>query len=66
LSDLGDLRGGFAERLFALLIFRDIEIETRFFEGRSIFFPGVDDFFERGLLFENALGFFAIVPEIRL
>jgi hypothetical protein len=31
LRDLGDFRGGFAERLFALLIFSQIEKEPRFF-----------------------------------
>jgi hypothetical protein len=29
-------------------------------------FPGIDDAFESGLLFENALGLLAVVPEIRL
>jgi hypothetical protein len=66
LRHLGDLRGGFAERLFALLVFRYIEKEPRFFKSRSIFFPGVYDIFEGGLLFENTLGLFAVVPEIRL
>lgn len=28
--------------------------------------PSVNDSLERGLLLENALGFFAVVPEIRL
>jgi hypothetical protein len=28
-------------------------------------FPGVEDLFKRGLLFENPLGLFAVVPELR-
>jgi hypothetical protein len=28
--------------------------------------PSVNDSLERGLLLENALGFFAVVPEIRV
>ena len=54
LSDFPDLGGSFLESLFALLIFRHIEKEPGFFQRRSIFFPGVDDVFERGLFFEKA------------
>jgi len=31
-----------------------------------VFSPRIDDALERGLLFEDALRFFAVVPEIRL
>jgi hypothetical protein len=31
-----------------------------------VLFPGIDDGFERGLLFENSLSLFPVVPEIRL
>jgi hypothetical protein len=31
-----------------------------------VLFPGIDDGFERGLLFEDSLSLFAVVPEIRL
>ena len=66
LSNLGHLCRRFAERFVALFVLGDVEKETSLFESRSISFPGVDDVFEGGLLFENGLSFFAVVPEIRL
>jgi len=62
---LGDFRRGFVEGLLALFFLRELEKETRLFESCSVFFPGVDDLFQRGLLFENSLRLFAVVPEIR-
>ena len=66
LSNFGDLCRRFAQRFIALFVLGDVEKEAGLFESRSIFFPGVDDVFQGGLLFENSLSFFAIVPEIRL
>jgi len=66
LRHIGDFCRGFAEGVFALFIFGDVEEESRFFKVRAIFFPGIYDPFERGLLFEDSLGFFGVVPEIGL
>jgi hypothetical protein len=64
--DLGDFGRRFAERFFALFVPGDVEKEACLFEPGPVFFPKIDDALEGGLLFENALGFFAVVPEIRL
>jgi hypothetical protein len=66
LGDLRDFAGRFAERLFALLVFREIEKEARFFEVGAILLPRIEDVFEARLLFENCLRLVAVVPEIGL
>ena len=53
-----------ASSLFSSLC--DVEKKARLFEIRAMLLPGVDDAFEGGLFPENALGFFAVVPKIRL
>jgi len=63
---LGNLSGRFAQRIFALFILGNVEKKARFFEARTLLFPGVDDSFDGGLFFENGLGFFAVVPEVWL
>jgi hypothetical protein len=65
-ADRGDLGRGFAQRIVALFIFGDVEKEPRLFEIRAVLFPGVDDAFEGRLFFKKRLGFFRVVPEIRL
>ena len=65
-SDLGNFGRRLAERFFALFVLGDLEKKPRLFEPGPVFFPSIDDRFEPGLLFEDALGFFAVVPEIRL
>ena len=61
-----DLAGGFAERLFAFLVFGEIEKEARLFELGAILLPRLQNAFETRLLLENSLGLVAVVPEIRL
>jgi hypothetical protein len=63
---LGDLCRSFTERFFALLVFGYIEKEAGFLEIGLMLLPGVDNPLEGGLLFENALGLFAVVPKFRL
>ena len=63
---MGNLSRRFAQRIFALFILGDVEKKARFFEARALLLPSVDDSFDGGLFFEYALGFFAVVPEIRL
>jgi hypothetical protein len=65
-GDLGNFGRRFAERFFALFILGDLEKKTRLFEPGPVFFPRIDYTFESGLFFEDALGFFAVAPEIRL
>ena len=66
LADRCDFAGGFAERFFALLVFGDVEKKPRLFKIGSMFFPTRENRFESGLFFENGLGFFGVVPKIRL
>ena len=66
LSDFGDLCRCLVEGLFALFVLSDVEEETRFFEIRSVLFPGIYDAFEGGLFSENGLSFFSVVPEVGL
>ena len=56
----------FAKSLFALFVLGDVEKKACLFEPDPVFFPKIDYAFEGGLFFEDALGFFAVVPEIRL
>ena len=65
-DDLGDFGRRFAERIFAFFVLGDLEKKPRLFEPGPVFFPRIDYAFEGGLFFEDALGFFAVVPEIRL
>jgi hypothetical protein len=64
LSDLRHLGRGFAKRLFAFLVPRQIEKEARVFELGAILVPRIDDVFEARLLLENGLRLVAVVPEI--
>jgi hypothetical protein len=66
LTHLRHLGGGFLQGLVAILFAGKIEKEARLLKAGTLFFPAVDDGFKRGLLLENALGFFRVVPEIRL
>src|ERR1700751_1467342 len=66
LSDSGGLCRFLVEGLFALFVLGDVEEETRFFEIRSVRFPGIYDAFEGGLFSENGLSFFSVVPEVGL
>jgi hypothetical protein len=66
LRHVGDFCRSFAEGVVALFVFGNVEEEARLFKVRAIFFPGIYDAFERGLLFEDSLGFFGIVPKIGL
>jgi hypothetical protein len=65
-TDSGNFRCGFAQRVFALFVLGDVEKKTRLFEVCAVLGPGVNDAFERRLFFENRLRFFRVVPEIRL
>lgn len=56
----------FGERVFALLIFRDIKKKPRLLEFGAMLCPRIDHRFERRLLLEDGLGFFRVVPEIGL
>jgi hypothetical protein len=62
----GDFRGGLVERLFALLVFGDVEKKTRLVEIRAVLAPGLDGAFEASLFFEERLGFFGVGPKIGL
>ena len=64
-SYFGNLRRGLAKGLFAFFVFGYVKKEARLFEPGPVFFPGIDNSFERGLLFEDTLSLFAVVPEIR-
>jgi hypothetical protein len=66
LGDRRDFAGGFTERLFALLIFGNVEKKTRLFKICLMLFPISENRFESGLLFENGLSFVGVGPEIRL
>jgi hypothetical protein len=65
-SDSGNFTGGFTQRFLVVLVFGDIEEKSRLFKIGAMFFPGGDYRFERGLLAENALRFFRVIPKIRL
>jgi hypothetical protein len=41
-----DLGRGFAQRIFALFILRDIEKKPRVFESRAVSIPSLDNVFE--------------------
>jgi hypothetical protein len=56
----------FGKRIFAFFVFSDIKKKPRIFEIGAMFRPCLDDRFERGLFLEDRLGFFCVVPEIRL
>jgi len=62
----GDFRRGLSERIFAFLVLGDVEKKPRLFEIGAMLFPGIDDALKGGLLFENTLGFFRVVPKIGL
>ena len=66
LTDRGDFRRGLAERLVALFLLRNVDIEACFLKIRPVFLPRADDGLESGLFFEDDLGFVAVVPEIGL
>ena len=57
---------GFGKRIIVFFVLGDVEVEARLFELGAVFRPCVDDRFERRLLLEYRLGFFRVVPEIRL
>jgi hypothetical protein len=65
-TDGGNFRRGFAQRVFALFVFGDAKKKTRLFEVSAVLRPGVDDAFEGRLFLEDRLGFFRVVPKIRL
>ena len=65
-ADGGDFCCRFAERVFALFILGDVKKKPRLLELGAMFFPRIDHRFERGLFLEYRLGFFGVVPEIRL
>lgn len=64
--NLGDLRYRFAQSFLAFFVCREIEKKTSFLKTRPVFLPGVEEILERGLLSQNPLGLFSVVPEIRL
>jgi hypothetical protein len=65
-ADAGDLGRSLGKGVFALLVLGDVEKKARLFEIRAMLLPDVDNALEGGLLFENTLGFFRVVPKIRL
>jgi hypothetical protein len=65
-GDRRDFAGGFTERLFAFLVRGDVEKKPRLFKIGLMLFPIGKNRFERGLFFENGLGFLGVVPEIGL
>jgi hypothetical protein len=65
LRDLGHLCRGFAQRVVAFLVLRNIEKKTRLLQIAFVFPPGFDDALESGLLSKNGLRFIAVVPELR-
>jgi hypothetical protein len=66
LGDFADLCGGFAQRLLALLVFREIEKEARLFELDPVLLPRIERVLDAGLLFEDRLRLVGVVPEIGL
>jgi len=52
--------------ILAFFIFGDIKKKPGVFELGAMLRPCLDDCFERGLFLEDRLGFFCVVPEIRL
>jgi hypothetical protein len=66
LGDFADLGGRFAERLFALLVLREIEKEARLFELGAVLLPRVEGVLDASLLFEDRLRLVGVVPEIGL
>jgi hypothetical protein len=64
LRSFAQLGGRFAQRVFAFLLLRDVKKEAGFFQVVLVFFPAFADAFEGGLLSEDGLGFFAVVPEV--
>ena len=66
LGNGGDFAARFVQRFFAFFILGDVEKKTRLCQVGVMFFPAVENVFEGGLFFENALGFFSVVPKIGL
>jgi len=66
LCDLGDFRDRFVEGFLAFFVGCEIEKKTRFLKTGTLFLPSVYNILERGLLFQDTLSLFAVVPEIRL
>jgi hypothetical protein len=66
LGDFADLGRCFAQRLLALLVFREVEKEARLFELGPVLLPRIEDVLDAGLLFEDRLRLIGVVPEIRL
>jgi hypothetical protein len=65
-ADLSHLCGSLVQGLLALLLFGNIEKETRFFKVGALLLPRIDDFREGRLLAQNALSLLAVVPKFRL
>jgi len=65
LGDLRDFARRFVQRLFTLLVFGEIEKETRLLQLGAIFLAGLQDAFYTRLLFEDCLRPVGFVPKIR-